>query len=124
MFDSDRAVKTLDSQALPGSHSQCGEYTRKAIEAGGIVLARRHFAKDYGISLQAAGFVSMGQLRSGYLRGDVVVIEPIDGHPSGHMAMFNGTNWVSDFQQLHGLYPGLSYRMKQPRFTIYRYGGR
>ncbi|MBP5132993.1 CHAP domain-containing protein, partial [Pseudomonas protegens] len=53
--------------------------------------------------------------------GDVVIIQPIAGHPHGHMAMFNGTLWVSDFKQLHGFYPGHSYRVHKPAYKIYRH---
>ena len=53
--------------------------------------------------------------------GDVAIIQPIAGHPHGHMAMFNGTQWVSDFKQQHGLYPNTAYRSLKPPFTIYRY---
>jgi len=49
-------------------------------------------------------------------------VSPIPGHPSGHMAMFDGDLWVSDFEQLHGLYPGPGYRKIKPHFKIYRYG--
>jgi hypothetical protein len=86
-----------------------------------MVLARHLYAKDYGASLRAAGFLSLGQIAAGYLAGDVAIVDAIDGHPSGHMAMFNGVSWVSDFKQQHGLYPGAAYRSKRPRFTIFRY---
>jgi len=124
MWNQATAVKYLNSHASPISHGRCAEYTRKAIEAGGLSLIRHLSAKDYGSSLQMVGFVPFGQMTKGYLLGDVAVIDPIPGHPNGHMAMFNGSNWVSDFTQTHGLYPGPSYRSARPKFTIYRYGVR
>lgn len=120
MWDTQAAVKYLDAHASPISLGRCAEYTRLAIGAGGLALIHRVSAKDYGSSLLAAGFASYGQMTEGYLAGDVVVIQPIPGHPHGHMAMFDGTSWVSDFVQLHGLYPGPAYRSARPPFTIYR----
>lgn len=56
-----------------------------------------------------------------YIAGDVAIIQPIPGHPHGHMTMYNGSIWISDFKQYNGLYPGPSYRKHKPVFTIYRY---
>ena len=50
--------------AQPQSVGRCAQYTREAIEAGGVVLPRQASAKDYGASLRAAGFV---QIRTGLL---------------------------------------------------------
>ena len=38
------------------------------------------------------------------------------------MALYNGDVWISDFKQLHGLYPGATYRKLKPGYAIYRYG--
>ena len=56
-----------------------------------------------------------------YEAGDVVVIQPAMGHLHGHMAMYNGKIWISDFKQQNGLYPGEAYRKEKPVFKIYRY---
>ncbi len=92
-----------------------------------MVLQRHADAKNYGSSLRTVGFDSMGQLHGGFKRGDVAVIQPIPGHPHGHMTMFNGTIWISDFRQMHGLYPGPGYRAQRPSYSVFRYqanGGR
>jgi streptogramin lyase len=62
-----------------------------------------------------------------YRSGDVVVIQgwqsPQDSNPSGHMAMFDGMQWISDFYQGYKSdpYPGLLYRRHRPSFRIYRH---
>ena len=50
--------------------------------------------------------------------GDVVVIDPNDKHPYGHIAMFDGLNWYSDYKQRtwHGL-RGAAYNS----YKIWRY---
>jgi hypothetical protein len=119
MWDKVAAVEYLDANARSHSVSRCAEFVRLAIEAGGLQLVRRQSAKDYGSSLEIAGF---GVIDPSFpALGDIVVIQPVTGQRHGHMAMYNGANWVSDFKQMHGLYPGLTYRRLKPDFSIYRY---
>jgi hypothetical protein len=116
----DAAVKKLDARAQDKSLGRCAEYVRVAIEAGGVTLVRHTSAKDYGDSLLGVGFstVSDGLSKA----GDVAIIQPIAGHPHGHMAMFDGRIWVSDFKQYRGYYPGPGYRKIKPPVSFYRYG--
>jgi hypothetical protein len=123
MWDVGAAVKHLKSHARATSHGQCARYTRVAIEAGGVTLVHHVSAKDYGSSLTKVGFKSQGQLASGYRAGDVAIIQPIKGHGHGHMCMYDGRHWISDFKQMHGLYPGPGYRKQKPAFVVYRYPG-
>jgi hypothetical protein len=123
MWDKATAVAYLDAHVAAHSLGRCAEYVREAIEAGGVVLIRHTSAKDYGGSLTHVGFLPVAIPGSPPQAGDIVVIQSIKGHPDGHMAMFDGHLWVSDFKQLHGLYPGPSYRVAKPPFTIYRYPG-
>lgn len=122
MWDKEKAIAHLNSHANSHSLGRCAEYVRKAVEAGGLQLGRHGSAKDYGLSLKTVGFLPLGVSAAAQpIAGDVVVIQLILGHPHGHMAMFNGKIWVSDFKQLHGFYPGPSYRKLKPSFVIYRY---
>lgn len=49
-----------------------------------------------------------------------MIIQPIPGHPHGHMAMYDGAYWISDFVQYYGFYPGNAYRTAKPPYQIYR----
>ena len=120
-WDRANAVAHLNKSAQPTSVGRCARYTREAIEAGGILLTRTLFAKDYGPSLEAAGFKKVTEPITGdYVAGDVVVIEGFAGSAEGHMAMFNGQAWVSDFVQRE-IYPGPAYRTSKPNYAIYRH---
>lgn len=121
MWNKQAALDTLNTQVADHSLGRCAEYVRKAVEAGGVKLTRHTSAKDYGASLLAVGFVALPAAEGFYAGADVAVIQPISGHPHGHMAMFNGTFWLSDFKQMHGLYPGPGYRSQKPPFTVYRH---
>ncbi|HDS6501770.1 TPA: phospholipase D family protein [Enterobacter asburiae] len=43
------------------SQKRCGEFTRKAIRAGGVDIGNAPSAKDYGSNLERAGFRVLGQ---------------------------------------------------------------
>lgn len=118
-WDKTGAVRYLQSHALPTSIGRCAEYTRRAIEWGGLHLMHTGSARNYGSSLICAGFYEVST--SNPQRGDVVIIQGMAGHPHGHMAMFDGQIWISDFKQMHGFYPGSAYRGAQPSYRIYRH---
>ncbi|MVM36435.1 hypothetical protein GO730_00235 [Spirosoma sp. HMF3257] len=47
-----------------------------------------------------AGFQDKGPLKEGsWVAGDVVVFPKVSGHPHGHVAIYDGVHWVSDFVQ-------------------------
>ncbi len=123
MWDKIAAIKHLNLNAQSRSLGRCAEFIRKSVEAGGVVLQRCASAKDYDRSLLAAGFVPVPvhTPQEQFMVGDIVIVEPIPGHPHGHMAMFDGSAWISDFRQRHGHYPGPRYRQLRPAYTVYRY---
>lgn len=121
-YDAQAAADFASTHAHAHSTGNCARYVRRAIEAGGAQLTRTNFAKDYGPALAGAGFqpAPSGPAH----KGDVAVIQPAPGHPDGHMAIFNGNTWVSDFRQRpgpQGFYPGDAYRKAKPAYTIYRH---
>jgi hypothetical protein len=69
--------------------------------------------------LMAVGFST--QETDMFSAGDVAIVQPIQGHPHGHIAMYNGAKWVSDFKQSLGVYPSASYRRVKPTISIYRH---
>lgn len=118
-WDAKAAVDHLNSNAEPASTSKCARYVREAIEAGGVTVAKTMYAKNYGSRLTNAGFVAAAGAPQA---GDVAVIQPTEGGLEGHMAMYNGTQWVSDYKQpaVHGYYPSATYRKEKPAVKFYR----
>lgn len=121
MWDTDKAIQHLNANAKKESQGRCAQHVRQAVEAGGVSLSRHASAKDYGSSLENVGFCNVRITADDFVAGDVVVIQPIAGHPHGHMAMYNGRLWISDFVQYRGYYPGPSYRRQQPAVAVYRH---
>lgn len=120
-WDKKRALEHLHKNAHKESIHRCARYVREAIEAGGIrVTLRVENAKDYGPSLERAGFVKLPDGAEPQA-GDVAVIQsPGDRNPRGHMAMFDGKDWISDYNQKGEFYPGRAYSAKKPPYVMYR----
>jgi len=122
-FDKKVFAAALDKNALPGSSAKCATFVRTPLQAAGIDTTDHPVpAKDYGSYLLNWGFVKIPADNYIPQQGDIVVIQPSalagKGHLSkyGHIAGFDGTDWVSDFVQIDmwgGPYrnDGLSYQV-------------
>jgi hypothetical protein len=122
-FNVNLAVQFLDANAKGQSSGRCAQYVRLALDAGGIDTASHPvYARDYAPYLQRWGFVQVST--QNYVRqpGDVVVFQPFAGakNPAGHIAMFDGIQWVSDFKQ-KSFFVNAGYRTST--YQIFRYGG-
>jgi hypothetical protein len=120
-FDGDKAAAKLRSQALPGPNQECGRYVKSALRAGGLdVGVGVEHAKNMGPPLEKAGFDPVAE--EGYIprKGDVAVIQPYSGgNESGHIAMYDGRQWISDTRQ-RDMWGGHDYRTLQPPYQVYR----
>ncbi len=125
-YNIDKAVNALDNNALSSSSGYCAKYVRIAMEAGGLnTTGRPGSAKDYNNSfLDNLGFSKVSNDNYTPQKGDVVVMESFQGakknHPHGHIEMYDGKQWVSDFKQ-KDFWPGSDYRNKKPDYTIHRW---
>ena len=125
-FDINKAVETLNNNAYPhyvkGKCGYCARAVRIAIAAGGINTDKRPgSAKDYEPYMDNWGFQRISQTNYTPVLGDVRVIQSYPGGSRhGHINMYNGTKWVSDFVE-NGFWPGPGYRKHEPSFTIFRW---
>lgn len=139
----DKSVDYLRRNISPKQYGdgKCATNVANAIRAGGIPLGRpatRHsegasapWALDYGPVLEDVGFSAVAASDAsglyppkGYTpqKSDVAVIQPIKGqNPAGHMAMYDGTQWISDFKQHRDIWPNYSYQKNGSAFVIYRH---
>ena len=110
------AVKYAQLHAQGKSTHYCARFVCNAVNAGGIHLTCAN-AKDLGRHLADAGFyVTHGLLQA----GDIAVIQGTQHHEYGHVCIFDGHQWISDFRQ-KTMYPGVEYRALKPSFIIYRH---
>ena len=100
-FDVNSAIDKLNDNVETTYTGNCATYVREALEDGGIdTSGHPKDAKDYGPFLEQKGFNSVDNSEiDDPQKGDIVVIEANEVHPSGHIAMFNGEKWVSDTKQ-------------------------
>lgn len=109
-YNNAAAVEYLVRHAEPRSKNSCAMYVRMAIEAGGCpTFGQPLSACDYDLFLPDLGFSRVEQ--NGYVpqKGDIVVFSEIKGHKYGHICMFDGSQWVSDFRQ-RSMYSANAYR--------------
>lgn len=106
-------------------HRRCGEYVRKALQAGGASFhgSYPHTGKEFGPTLEMLGFHQItvdDPAHFNFLAGDVMVMEPHKGSTEGHVAGYDGKRWISDFVQTD-FWAGPAYRREKPHYAVYRY---
>jgi len=107
------------------SHRRCGEYVRKALQAGGADFHGSYPAtgKAFGPTLEMIGFHKVTVEDPDhfvFIKGDVMVMEPHKGSTAGHVAGYDGKQWISDFVQ-RDFWAGPAYRKEKPHYAVYRY---
>jgi type VI protein secretion system component Hcp len=55
-----------------------------------------------------------------YLQIDGIKGESHKGSTAGHVAGYDGKNWISDFVQ-NDFWAGPAYRKERPHYAVYRY---
>ena len=121
-FDAEKATAHLTENGRDKSIHCCAWYTMRALQAGGcpaIILP----AQWYKYYMPLVHFEEIP--KQGYIpkKGDVVVFDRPAGKTWkkisqwwGHIAMYNGKQWISDFKQKN-MNP---YRKDVP-YRVYRY---
>ena len=92
------AARYATEHAEKKSVGMCALYVRKAIMTGGIPLYMGSDAWCYKYTLPILNFHQVVK-KSEREVGDIVVFQPIGGCKYGHIAIWNGKQWVSDFKQ-------------------------
>jgi len=119
-YNIDKAVKWLTDNALEKSIGRCAFYVRNSLEAGGINTNPHPVsAKNYGPYLIKWGFSNLSLTDYSAKKGDIRVFQPyFGGSEHGHIDVFSGYQWISDFKEKHSL-PGRGF--KHSTFDIYRW---
>jgi len=116
-----QATTKLDSIAEERPRGLCALYVQRALEAGGV-SGEGHpvVAAKYGRYLLSKGFIVVPDPEDYQPRkGDVVVIQPKPGTSGpGHIAMFDGGQWVSDYRQAK--FWGAGRRPSPETYKFYR----
>ena len=111
-----RSIRYLVGNASPKSTGYCARHIRLALKAGGINDSNHPAAAtDYLHYLPSRGFARIHD-RSQLQAGDICVQPAGGSHMYGHICMFTGKVWVSDFIQKNmivyngGKWPSVLFR--------------
>jgi hypothetical protein len=120
-LDVNKAVDALIRNAQQTSIGLCATYVRKALIAGGLNVSPLPLAKQYlGVLDKKYHFQAISSTNYTPKKGDVSVIQPFPGgNPAGHICMYSGGQWISDFKQRE-MYPGSRYIANRPPYKLYR----
>jgi hypothetical protein len=126
-YDQIKAAEYLRAHYEPKSIRRCAKYVRLAMEHGGAdTTGRPDLAKQYGPTMERIGYKKMDPIPKEYQIGDVMVFDPPENPEldknAGHIQMWDGEKWGSDFKQMaNDFWPGSSYREKKPKHEFFRY---
>lgn len=119
-------LRTHADSAPPG-HGRCGEFVRKALQAGGANFqgSNPRMGKECSPTLERLGFhqITVDDPDTfNFMPGDMMVMEPYEksANKAGHVAGYDGRNWISDFVQ-RDFWAGRQYREERPHYEVYRF---
>ena len=111
-FNMDATIAHLNANAHATTTHRCARYVRLALEVGGFFRTNHNLvsAWEWGGYLSSRGVPTVSFNDSFQPRvGDIAVFGAVQGHAHGHIQIWNGQQWVSDFRQ-NDFWPGSSYR--------------
>lgn len=128
-FNLDAAITALHNNAAVNlktgkpkdptkSSHLCAKAVRMAMEAGGLnTTGRPNYGGNYGPFLQKHGW---SEVKGTPQKGDIAVTKPHGTHSMGHISMYDGQKWISDFVQRDKF---VYSSANDSNTTIYRYQG-
>lgn len=111
-YDAAAAADYASAHTLRGSHTWCAAWVMKGLWHGGCFVGL-YPAWMYKYVLPLYGFDEVKPTY--YQKGDIVVYPAVGKHIWGHIAIYDGKQWVSDFKQKH-LIVAPTYRKVEPTF--------
>jgi hypothetical protein len=119
-FDIDGFVDYMDKHAGEKSNRECAHACGEGLKAVGIdPKGTIGEAKDYGPFLQRHGAEVVPEKDYKPQKGDIAVFEGNKDHQHGHVQVFDGKQWVSDFKQRD--YSPYHDKKSTPPSKIYRF---
>ena len=97
-YNINKAATFITDNALNKSKCCCALYVMRAMNAGGCPIGI-YPAWMYKDVLPYYGFKEIDSNNYIPKKGDIIVIEKSKAHFWGHIAMYNGNQWISDFKQ-------------------------
>ncbi len=99
-YNNEKTVDYITNHAGTKSKCCCAGYVMRGLWHGGCPVSLAVLpAYGYAKTLPQMGFEEIP--KEGYIprKGDISVLPKNSNHVFGHIAVYNGTQWVSDFKQ-------------------------
>ena len=100
------------------SRTMCAGYVIKAMWHGGCPIGLVP-AYAYNKVLPQMGFEEITEDVYKPMKGDISVVPSNTTHPFGHIAIYNGKQWISDFKQGDQILPSKAFRASG-KYQIFR----
>lgn len=114
-----KAADIITKNALTRSSGYCARYVRQGLQQAGYDLKTVGDAKNYNNgALTDAGFSKIDGNTTPQ-KGDIMVMPAQGKHKAGHIQMYNGKQWVSDFKQ-NSKNPWGDIASENLQYTMYR----
>ena len=100
------AADYIVKHASSKSQHKCAAFVSNGLIKAGFSITKQESAYQYHSNgvLTKAGFIRISA-KSPWQKGDIFVFNKTAGHEHGHIAMYDGIGWYSDFKQ-NGPAPG------------------
>lgn len=116
-YNNEKVAEYATKHAAPHSRVMCAGYVIRAMWNGGCPIGLVP-AYAYNTILPQMGFVEISTKNYSPRRGDISVLPQNSHSPFGHIAIYNGNQWISDYKQ-DSIYPSGAYR-SAGKYQIFR----
>ena len=116
-YNNEKVADYATYHAAPRSRMMCAGYVIRAMWRGGCPIGLLP-AYAYNKTLTQMGFEEIPLKGYQPMKGDISVVPANMNHPFGHIAVYNGKQWVSDFKQ-NNILPSKAYRANG-KYQIFR----
>jgi hypothetical protein len=117
-YSNDKVIEYVTIHAGKQSKCMCAWYCMRALQYGGCVQCPILPAYAYDKLLPQLGFKQVSRENYKPLKGDISVLPQNQSTVFGHIAIWNGSQWISDYRQ-KTIYPNSVYREKG-EYKIFR----
>lgn len=118
-YNNEKVVTYIKEHKSNKSRCMCAWYSMKAIRHGGCHYCYIYPGYAYNKILPQLGFIEVS-LKNNYIpqKGDISVLPKNSKSCFGHIAIYDGSHWVSDFEQ-KDIFPGKKYK-ESGKYQIFR----
>jgi hypothetical protein len=117
-YSNDKTADYITKNVAHKSRCMCAGYVIQAMWHGGCPIGLVP-AYAYSEILPQMGFEEIVVKEYKPARGDISVVPSNSNHPFGHIVVYNGKQWVSDFEQGGELLPSKAYQANG-KYQIFR----